>query len=151
MSNNQNTPKKGENTTPKSNEAPATPATPTTLKTTPSLTPPTPEPDPVAEAKAELMRKQIEVGQKFARHDEFTQMRKNLHILTETRENLREFRFSQTGDVSNVAVLIIRDSAGKEFTTRRTALIEENVDFFENKLNQRILDLTEQVLSFELS
>lgn len=150
MSNNQNAPKKPGQilvVTPDTKSDNPTPAPEaSTLKTTPEVTPP----DPIEQAKAANARKLVELGQKFMRLEELTQLRKNLQILTETRENLRQFKFEQTGDVSNVAVLIIKDSTGREFSTRRTALIEEQIDFFETKLNEKMAKITDQALSFNL-
>ncbi|WP_428663504.1 hypothetical protein [Runella sp.] len=151
MSNNQNTPKKGENTTPKSDEAGSTTPALTTLKPTPSLTPPTPEPDPVAQAKADYHSKQIQLGSKFQKLEELTRIRRNLTKLTETRDDLRLFRFDQAGDVSNVATLILRDSTGREFSTNRVTLIEEQVEALEIRLNSRINELQDEALLFQIA
>lgn len=153
MSNNQNTPnpKKGENTTPKSEATPATPAETKkplgNLKPTP-LIPVLPTPE--EKAKSERLRLEIQVEDNLNEIQQLTLLSKQYIKIDNTLESLKEFEFGADEETYG-ANLTITDSKRRDFTTKNPRLIEALIEALKVILEEKKGELTLQISKVKIA
>lgn len=152
MSSNQNTPnpKKGENTTPKSIEASATP---TEAKTTIGTLKPTPkiETPPQEQSKAEKLKIELQVEDTLDDIKKLMQLSKQYNTTDYTLNRLKDFQFSQEEEESYGAVLSIKDSKRQEFETKNPRLIQALIKALNSILTEKKDELALEIAKVKIA